>query len=144
MHNVKTQRWIARLALMAMLLVSLVPTLSLAFPMQSGKSFVQEICSTQGSKLVIQVITTQGKQLSTALDLKPTQKPASIEHHLNHCPFCHMAMDEAILPQANPAYVLHQRAQTAIALTGYEAPVVASYTPSALTTRAPPVTPILN
>ncbi|MDP8567371.1 DUF2946 domain-containing protein [Methylophilus aquaticus] len=140
MRNVKTQRWIARLAMMAMLLVSLVPTLSLAFPMQSGKSFVQEVCSTQGSKLVIQVITTQGKQLSTLIDYKPSQKPVSLSHHLNHCPFCHMAIDDVVQPSYSPAYILFQQAQADIALSEYQAPVVSYFYPSAHTTRAPPLT----
>lgn len=126
------------MALLAIMLAALVPTLSLAFPMQAGNSFVQEVCSSQGDKLVIQVITTQGKQLSTALDLKPTPKPASLEHHLNHCPFCHMAIDDFVMPHHSPAYVLFQQAQANIALSSYQAPVVFSYTPSALTTRAPP------
>lgn len=125
---------------MAMLLVSLVPTLSLAFPMQSGKTFVQDVCSTQGSKLLIQVVTTQGKQLSTLIDYTPSQKPVSLSHHLNHCPFCHMAIDAVVLPGYNPAFVLFQQAQADLALRAYHPPVIASYTPSAPITRGPPVT----
>lgn len=132
------------MALLAIMLAALVPTLSLAFPMQAGNSFVQDVCSTQGSKLVIQVITTQGKQLPTLLDLQPAQKPASLGHHLNHCPFCHMAMDAVTIPSHRPPYVLFQQAQKQLALTEYQAPVVASYTPSALTTRAPPQSPSLS
>ncbi len=131
------------MALMAIMLAALVPTLSLAFPMQAGKSFVQDICASQGSKLVIQVVTTQGKQLPTLLDFKPSQTPASLGHHLNHCPFCHLVMDDVVLPEHRPAYVLFQQAQQAIALNTYQPPVVASYTPSALTARAPPTTPVL-
>lgn len=129
------------MALMAIMLAALVPTLSLAFPMQSGKSFVQEVCSTQGSKLLIQVVTTQGKQLSTLIDYNPSQKPVSLSHHLNHCPFCHMAMDDIVMPSYNPAYILFQQAQADIALSEYQAPVVSSFYPTAHTTRAPPLTP---
>jgi hypothetical protein len=132
----------ARMALMAIMLASLVPTLSLAFPMQSGKNFVQEVCSTQGGKVLIQVITTQGKQLSTLIDYKPSQKPVSLNHHLNHCPFCHMAMDEVILPPYNPAYFLFQQAQADIALSEYQPPVVSRFYPTAHLSRAPPQTPI--
>lgn len=141
MWNLKTQRWIARLAIMAMLLVSLVPTLSLAFPMQSGKSFVQEVCSTQGNKLVIQVITTQGKQLSTLIDYKPSQKPVSLSHHLNHCPFCHMAIDQVMLPGYSPAYILFQQTQADIALSAYQVPAVPRVYYTAHLSRAPPLTP---
>ncbi|WP_228518825.1 DUF2946 domain-containing protein [Methylophilus sp. 13] len=137
----KFQRWMARMALMAIMLAALVPTLSLAFPMQAGKSFIQEVCSSQGSKLVIQVITTQGKLRATLIDYQPSQKPVSLGHHLNHCPFCHMAMDDVVLPQPNPAYILFQQAQAEIALSSYQAPVVASVYSTAHPTRAPPLTP---
>lgn len=143
MGNRRLQRMIARLAMMAMLLVSLVPSLSLAFPMQGGKSFVQEVCSSQGSKLVIQVITTQGKLKTTLIDYKPSEKPVSLHHHLNHCPFCHMAVDAVILPAYNPAYVLFQQAQTDLALTTYQPPVTDPLTPTAQLTRAPPLTSVI-
>lgn len=126
---------------MAMLLVSLVPTLSLAFPMQQGKAFIGQICSTQGSKLLVQVMTTQGKQLSTLIDYKPSQKPVSISHHLDHCPFCHMALEQVTLPTHSPAYILFQQIQAEIALSEYQAPVASSFYPSAHTARAPPLTP---
>lgn len=129
------------MALMAIMLASLIPTLSLAFPMQNGKTFMQEVCSTQGSKLLVQVITTQGKQLSTLIDFKPSQKPVSLSHHLNHCPFCHMALDEVTLPPHSPAYILFQQAQADIALSEYQSPVVSSFYPTAHTSRAPPLTP---
>ncbi|SDK80185.1 Protein of unknown function [Methylophilus rhizosphaerae] len=130
------------MALMAIMLAALVPTLSLAFPMQSGKGFVQEVCSSQGSKLLVQVITTQGKLLPTLIDYKPSQKPVSLSHHLNHCPFCHMALDEVALPSHSPAYVLFQQAQADSALSAYLAPVVPSVYPAAHPSRAPPLTSI--
>ncbi len=141
MQNSGTQRLIARLAIMAMLLVSLVPTLSLAFPMQQGNSFIGQICSTQGNKLLVQVTTTQGKQLSTLIDYKPSQKPVSISHHLDHCPFCNMALDHVTLPPHSPAYILFQQAQAEIALSEYHSPVTSSFYPSAHTARAPPLAP---
>lgn len=141
MHNSGTQRWIARLAIMAMLLVSLVPTLSLAFPMQQGKNFIGQICSTQSSKLLVQVMTTQGKQLSTLIDYKPSQKPVSISHHLDHCPFCSMALDQVTVPAHSPAYILFQQTQAGIALSEYQPPVVSSFYPTAHPSRAPPLTP---
>lgn len=129
------------MALMAIMLAALVPSLSLAFPMQSGKSFVQEVCSSQGSKLVIQVVTTQGKLRATLIDYQPSQKPVSLSHHLNHCPFCHMAMDDVVMPSHSPAYILFQQAQADIALSDYQAPVVSNIYPTAHPTRAPPLTP---
>lgn len=140
MKNRQLQKWIARVALLAIMLATLVPTLSLAFPMQHSKSFIQEVCSSQGSKLIIQVVTTQGKLRSTLIDFNPEKKPASISHHLNHCPFCHIAAADIILPPHNPAYILFQQTQSKLALGDYNPPVVFSYTPSAHRTRAPPST----
>ncbi|WP_255337138.1 DUF2946 domain-containing protein [Methylophilus sp. 5] len=134
-----THKLIARLAILAMLLVSLVPTLSIAFPMQSGKTFMGEVCSTQRSKLLVIVTTTQGKQLSTQINFKPSEKPVSLNHHLNHCPFCNMALDQVALPTYSPAYILFQQAQASIALSEYQPPVVSNFYPTAHTSRAPPV-----
>ncbi|AKR44554.1 hypothetical protein ACJ67_03550 [Methylophilus sp. TWE2] len=131
----------ARMALMAIMLAALMPTLTLAFPMQGGKTFVQEVCSSQGSKLVIQVITTQGKLRSTLIDYQPSQKPVSLSHHLNHCPFCQMALDQVTIPSHSPAYILFQKTQATIALSEYQAPVVSSFYPTAHLSRAPPLTP---
>jgi len=129
------------MALMAIMLAALMPTLTLAFPMQGGKTFVQEVCSSQGSKLVIQVITTQGKLRSTLIDYRPSQKPVSLSHHLNHCPFCQMALDQVTIPSHSPAYILFQKTQATIALSEYQAPVVSSFYPTAHLSRAPPLTP---
>lgn len=129
------------MALMAIMLAALMPTLTVAFPMQSGKTFVQEVCSSQGSKLVIQVMTTQGKLRSTLIDYQPSQKPASLNHHLNHCPFCQMALDQATIPAHNPSYSLFQKTQAQIALSEYQPPVVSSFYPTAHLSRAPPLTP---
>lgn len=129
------------MALMAIMLAALMPTLTVAFPMQSGKSFVQEVCSSQGNKLVIQVITTQGKLRSTLIDYRPSQKPVSLSHHLNHCPFCQMALDQVTIPAHSPAYILFQKTQATIALSEYQAPVVSSFYPTAHLSRAPPLTP---
>jgi hypothetical protein len=141
MVTVKFQHWMARMALMAIMLAALMPTLTLAFPMQGGKTFVQEVCSSQGSKLVIQVITTQGKLRSTLIDYQPSQKPVSLSHHLNHCPFCQMALDQVTIPSHSPAYILFQKTQATIALSEYQAPVVSSFYPTAHLSRAPPLTP---
>ncbi len=129
------------MALMAIMLAALMPTLTVAFPMQSGKTFVQEVCSSQGNKLVIQVITTQGKLRSTLIDYQPSQKPVSLSHHLNHCPFCQMALDQVAIPSHSPAYILFQKTQATIALSEYQAPVVSSFYPTAHLSRAPPLAP---
>lgn len=138
MSKVTFQRCIAQLALFAMVLASLMPTLGLAFPMASAKNFTQEICSSQSQKRVIQVITTQGKLLATALDVQPQSQPNALNHHLKHCPFCQLALDDMVMPLHNPAYVLFQQAQARVALGVYQAPVVVSFDETAHHTRAPP------
>lgn len=129
---------IAQLAIVAMLMVSLVPTLTVAFPIKPGISFAQEVCSSQKGKLLVQMLTTKGKQFSTLLDYTPSQKPVSLSHHINHCPFCHMAFDEIVLPSHRPTYVLFQQSQKRISLNNYSPPVVIGFSPSTHTTRAPP------
>lgn len=140
MHISAIHRLTAKLALLAMLIVSLVPTLSIAFPMQQGKTFVQEVCSTQRGKMLIQIVTTQGQQLSTMISYEPSQKPVSLSHHLEHCPFCHIALDKVVPGSYSPAYVLFQQTQADISLNIYQPPVVSNFYPSTHTTRGPPLT----
>ncbi|WP_255526774.1 DUF2946 family protein [Methylophilus sp. 14] len=126
---------------MAMLMISLVPTLTIAFPMHEDHGFIQQVCTTQGNKLVI-VSTTQGKQLSMLISYKPSEKPISLSHHLNHCPFCHIAMDKVVIPSHSPAFVLYQQAQIRISLSDYKSPVISNFKPTAHTSRAPPQAPL--
>lgn len=131
---------IAKLAVAAMLMVSLVPTLTLAFPVQNSKSFAQEICSRQSGKLLITVITTQGKQLSTLIDYQPSQKPVSLSHHLNHCPFCYMALDDIFIPAADPTASLFQQPQAHNTCRHYQVPFPTCVYLTANSPRAPPFT----
>lgn len=144
MFNRKFQRLVSYMALIAMCLATLVPSLSMAFPAQTSKGFVQEICSRSGTKLYLTVATTKGNQVSTALDFNPAQKPASVpstlDHHLNHCPFCHMSMDDVVMPASNPAYVLYQLALAKQQQTVYIQPVVTEVFQTAHPSRAPPST----
>lgn len=131
---------IAKLAVLAMLMVSLVPTLTLAFPTQNSKSFVQEVCSRQSGQLLIQVITTQGKQLSTLIDYQPSQKPVSLSHHLTHCPFCSMALDDIFIPAQGPTALLFQQLQVNSTFRHYQTPSITGVYITANAPRAPPLT----
>lgn len=131
---------VAKLAVAAMLMVSLVPTLTLAFPAQQSKSFAQEICARQSGKLLITVITTQGKQRSTLIDYQPSEKPLSLSHHLNHCPFCFMALDDIFIPAADPTVSLLQHPQENNTCRHYQAPFFSCVDLTANTPRAPPFT----
>lgn len=86
----KLSRLANRVALFAIVFASLAPSISHALQANSGTGFVQEICTTNGKKITIQVITTQGKQLATELTAQTSsdKTPTGIQHHLQHCPFC--------------------------------------------------------
>jgi hypothetical protein len=95
--------FISRLMLAVMLFVSLAPAVSHALASWTGNaSFVQKICTSDGKKVVIQVKTTMGKQLSTELNVKPTVKSDSDDRHLAHCAFCSNPQHQDVIPSVNP------------------------------------------
>lgn len=66
MLSQKLSRLINKIALFAIVFVSLAPSISHAIAAQSNSSsFLQEVCSSSGKKIVIQVATRQSKQLTT-------------------------------------------------------------------------------
>ncbi len=90
MLSQKIFRWVNKLALFAIVFASLAPSISHALTAANDTSFAQEVCTTSGSKITIQVLTTKGQQLATELPAQSTENkaPTSIQHHLQHCPFC--------------------------------------------------------
>jgi len=101
----KITRFIHHIALFAIVFASLAPSISHALAAQQGiNSFAQEICTSDGQKISIQVVTTKGQQLATNLspEASDSSAPASIALHLNHCPFCGNPSVNAFLepPQA--------------------------------------------
>lgn len=90
----KLFHWSNKVALFAIVFASLAPSISHALAAQQGtNTFAQEICTTNGIKITIQVLTTKGKQLATELpsqiaEANQDKAPAGIQHHLQHCPFC--------------------------------------------------------
>lgn len=139
MLSQKLFRWLHRMALIAMLFASLAPTVSHALAGQgSASGFMQEICGTGGKKLFIQVVTTQGQQLQAGLDIKPGSQPASISHHLQHCPFCHAGVTDVLIPHVNPAFTLYLEAIANAQAFDYVAPFTRHTILTAHHTRAPP------
>jgi hypothetical protein len=139
MVSQKIFRWMHKVALFAILFASLAPSISHALVShQDAKGFLQEICSTGGKKLFIEVVTTQGKQLQAGLDIKPGSQPASIAHHMNHCPFCHAGVVDIAIPSFNPAFELYLAQQVSQQRFDYHAPVVLTFIQIAHLTRAPP------
>ena len=108
MLSQKLFRWVNKVALFAIIFASLAPSISHALVAQQGTStFAQEVCTTSGTKITIQVLTTKGQQLATELPAQTSEKaPTGIQHHLQHCPFC-----------ANPS--------TDVAIQAPHAPIVA-------------------
>ena len=91
MLSQKLFRWVNKVALFAIVFASLAPSISHALAAQQGvNSFAQEVCSSNGKKITIQVVTTKGQQLATELAAKQADntEPTGIQHHLQHCPFC--------------------------------------------------------
>ena len=91
MLSKKLFNWLHKVALFAIVFASLAPSISHAIAAQQGiNSFAQEVCTSNGKTITIQVMTTKGQQLATNLSANESgsKAPVSIALHLNHCPFC--------------------------------------------------------
>ncbi len=115
MLSKKLFRWVNKIALFAILFASLAPSISHALQANSGGGFVQEVCTTNGEKITIQVLTTKGQQLATELNTQTSsdKSPTGIQHHLQHCPFCANPSADAALqaPHAPIIAILTAQAQ---------------------------------
>lgn len=105
-----------KIALFAIVFAALAPGISHALAAQQGtNSFTQEVCSTNGKKITIQVVTTKGQQFSAEFTTKNTGEsaPKTINHHLEHCPFCANPSIDADLeaPHAPIIAILEAQAQ---------------------------------
>ena len=101
MLSQKLFRWMNKIALFAIVFASLAPSISHAMAANSGTSFAQEICSTNGKIIIIQVLTSQGQQLTTELSVNAEKPAKNIVMHLEHCPFCGSHAVAAGLPNNN-------------------------------------------
>jgi hypothetical protein len=115
-------KFINKVALISIIFASLAPSISHALAAQQGtSSFTQEVCSTNGKKITIQVVTTKGQQFSAEFTTKNTGEtaPKSINHHLEHCPFCANPSTDAALeaPHAPIIAILDAEAQQISAIS---------------------------
>lgn len=134
-------RWAHKVALFAIVFASLAPTISHALANQnSPQGFMQAICGVGGQKLYIQVVTTKGQAIQAALDTKPGSQPVSIDHHLNHCPFCNAGVANVAIPSHSPTFELYLAQQLTEQRAAYDIPSVATIIQSAHLSRGPPVT----
>ncbi len=115
-----------KIALFAIIFASLAPSISHALQANNGAGFVQEVCTTSGNKITIQVLTSQGQQLTTELSVTTQQPTKNISKHLEHCPFCASHAVAAGLPNGNLEI---------IALLEITAQKVAKYVTPASTSR---------
>jgi hypothetical protein len=140
MLSQKLFRWVNKVALFAIVFVSFAPSISHALAAQQGaNSFAQEICSTNGKKIIIQVVTTKGQQLATELGVNQADNraPVGIQHHLEHCPFCANPSTDAAIqaPHAPIIAALTQEAQHIAATFQVDLPRFSVLPPPA---QAPP------
>jgi hypothetical protein len=139
MLSKKLFNWVHKVALFAIVFASIAPSISHALAAQQGiNSFAQEVCTSSGEKITIQVLTTKGQQLQTGLDSKSTPNPVTVSLHLNHCPFCHAGAVDIAIPSRNPAFELYLAHQATQQGFDYQTPVVPFFIQSAHPSRAPP------
>jgi Protein of unknown function (DUF2946) len=114
MLSKKLFRLIHKIALFAIVFASLAPSISHALQANSGAGFVQEICTTSGEKITIQVVTTKGQQLATEFSQQsPSEKtPTGIQHHLQHCPFCANPSTDAAVEASHTPIIATLTAQS--------------------------------
>ena len=141
MLSQKLFRWVNKIALFAIVFASLAPSISHALAGTNNTSFAQEICTTSGTKITIQVLTTKGKQLATELPAQSTENkaPTNIQHHLQHCPFCANPSTDAAIQAAHAPIVamLTAQAQQIAASVQVATPYFSTLPPPA---QAPPST----
>lgn len=127
------------IALFAILFASVAPSISHALAAKNNSnSFTQEVCTSTGDKIVIQVLTTKGKQLATEFVVSKSS-PKTITMHLEHCPFCCSAAVAASLPTTN-AFIIAVLAARAHQIAQSSAPAVISRPYVSPPSQAPPYT----
>ncbi|MGQ0442199.1 MAG: DUF2946 family protein [Methylophilaceae bacterium] len=122
MFSCRYQLLISKIAVFLVLFASLAPSVSHAIMAQNNSgSFLQEVCTSTGEKVVVQVVTSKGKQLATVFETTQQKKstPATIVHHLEHCPFCANPSTDAVIqaPHALIVAILAAQAQHISALS---------------------------
>ncbi|MDX1914792.1 MAG: DUF2946 domain-containing protein [Methylophilus sp.] len=140
MFSQKLFRWMHKVALFAMVFASLAPSISHALASQSNaKGFLQEVCNASGQKFYIQVVTAQGQAQQTVFDVESgSQHPISFSHHMDHCPFCHAGVMDAVVPEVSPMFALYLEQLEKHIQDPYQTPLFTTPSFQAPLTRAPP------
>ncbi|OYT98595.1 MAG: hypothetical protein CFE40_11725 [Burkholderiales bacterium PBB1] len=87
--------WLLRIALIAMLGLALVPTLSRLMTPSVGSGPWSEICSTAGARWLAQTAAP-----SDAPESAPTPLGQTRSAHMDHCPLCSLGATVLGLPPA--------------------------------------------
>ena len=139
MLSKKLFRFVHFIALLAIFFASVAPSISHALAAQNNtNSFAQEVCTSTGQKVVIQVVTTKGKQLATEFVVTKAA-PKNMTMHLEHCPFCGNAATAASLPASN-TIIIDKLEAAAQQLAKYSRPIVVSHSYVSPPSQAPPST----
>ena len=116
--KLKTMRWAHQLAVLALLFLSLAPTISrFAVTDTRTEDFRPSICTSAKSSITIDVLTTKGQRLKTtfATEAIAQQTPEhNVVLHLEHCPFCAPNGDHqwlAILPTESKTFLSQPESQ---------------------------------
>ena len=124
MFSQKLFKLMNKIALCAIVFASLAPSISHALAAKNGTSFAQDICTSNGQKISIQVITTQSQQITTGFAINTSETPKNITMHLEHCPFCSAGATAATLPSQPLAIIALLKISTQKAAK-YTAPALA-------------------
>ncbi|MBX9716501.1 MAG: DUF2946 domain-containing protein [Burkholderiaceae bacterium] len=93
-------RWLLHIALIAMVGLALVPTLSRLMIPSVGSGPWSEICSTAGARWLAQVVTP-----SDAPQSVPSVPGDTRSAHMEHCPLCSHVTPVLGMPPVTPAVV---------------------------------------
>ncbi len=139
MLSKKLFRFIHSVALFAIVFASIAPSISHALAAQNNvNSFAQEVCTSTGEKVIIQVVTTKGQQLATEFVVSKSS-PKTMPMHLEHCPFCASAAVAATL-SASHSLIIALLEETAQQLAQYSAPKFVTQYYVSPPSQAPPNT----
>lgn len=128
---------INQIALFAIIFASVAPSISHALFAHKSNSYMQEVCTSSSSKVLIQVLTTTGKILATEFVLSKSL-PKKIAMHLEHCPFCSNGGATVSLPATN-LLIIATITAAAQQIAKYLSPIAVSQHYTTPQSQAPPI-----
>jgi len=139
MHRLRACRWTAWIALAAMLLGALAPTVSHALARARAEApFMQAVCTGGGTRWMPAEAASAAATPGLGVISLATDAPAGQESvpNLNHCPFCLLIADRLGPPPAASTHFFN--AESGLALPDAQALFFVSRPPATLLPRGPP------